>query len=256
MVGFYDQRYKEIDAKKELIKMLRDGGNEVVLLPKVYHGIAKRSTLDKVYAIGRTYFPGPSPDMANSVAMSFVVEKFVYLNFPVIIPGNSIRAGGDAQKFKGQCAQISEVPFLPKYTEENWENFIPKVWASETIMPESACKSLSYMGRYDYVQRYLNKQKLLAFFMVGHYDMKELAIEKSTNRVLFLFYFCKFMFSKLFKAVFSKMLLTIFGITYSGISFSGGLFNPKNYVKIIKNVDNIKDANDYIMKKEKVFNVN
>lgn len=255
MMGFYDKKHKIINPIEELKKSLMNGGNGIALLPKVYHSIAKRSTLDKIYNIGGTYFPGPSPDMANSVAMSFVVEKFVYLNFPVVIPGNSVRAGGDAQKFKNQCAQISEVAFLPLNTEKNWENFIPKVWSSETIMPESACKSLNYMGKRDYIDKYLNREKMLAFFIVGHMDLKKLAIEKSSNKFLLLYYFTMFMTTKVFKAVYNKLLFNLFDITYSGVSYSGSIFNKKNYFKIIKNIESISAANDYILNRESSFKV-
>ena len=253
MMGFYDKKYKKINAIAELKKCLLTGGNEVALLPKVYHGIAKRTTLDKIYTIGQTFFPGPSPDMANSVAMSFVAENFVFLNFPVIIPGNSIRAGGDAQKFKGQCAPISEVAFLPKDTEENWESFIPKVWASETIMPESACKSLKYMGHADFIEKYLNKEQLLAFFIAGHADLKHLATEKSNNRLLMFFYLMIFIFKKIFRAVYSKLTLSLFNVTYSGVCYPAGIFNSRNYFKITKNIQSINEANGYIMKREKIF---
>lgn len=255
MQGFYDKTFKKIDALSELKKSLKTGGNEVALLPKVYHGIAKRSTLDKIYDIGGTYFPGPSPDMANSVAMSFVAENFVYLNFPVIIPGNSIRAGGDAQKFKRQCAQISEVPFLPKDTEKNWENFIPKVWASETIMPESACKSLKYMGKADYIEKYMNVERLLAYFIVGHPDLKHLAFQKSRNKILMSLYFFILMGKKILKAVFNKIIYNLFDVMYSGVSYSGSIFNKRNYFKVIKNIQSIGEANQYIMKKEGIFKV-
>jgi glycosyltransferase involved in cell wall biosynthesis len=255
MMGFYDKKHKKINAIEELKKSLTNGGNGIALLPKVYHSIAKRSTLDKIYDIGETYFPGPSPDMANSVAMSFVVDNFVYLNFPVIIPGNSVRAGGDAQKYKGQCAQISEIVFLPKNTEKNWELFIPKVWSSESIMPESACKSLKYMGKSDYIDKYLNIEKMLAYFIVGHMNLKNLAIEKSSNKFLLFYYFMGFMTSKVLRAVYSKILFNLFEITYSGVSYSGSIFNNKNYFKIIKNIESISEANDYILSSEKDFTI-
>jgi hypothetical protein len=173
----------------------------------------------------------------------------------IIIPGNSNRSGGDAQKFKGQCAPISEVVFLPKDTEKNWEKFIPKVWSSETIMPESACKSLKYMGHADFIEKYLNKERLLAFFIVGHADLKHLAIEKSKNRSLMFYYVIIFMFKKVFRAVYSKLLLSLFNVTYSGVCYPSGIINVKNYFKIIKNIKNISEANDYIMNKEKTFNI-
>jgi len=255
IMGFYDKKHRKINAIEELKKSLLNGGNEIALLPKVYHGIARRATLDKIYALGDTYFPGPSPDMANSVGMSFVVENFVFLNFPVIIPGNAPRVSADALKYQNQSPQISEIPFLPKDTEKNWEPFIPKVWTSETIMPETACKSLKYMGQEEFIKQYLNVERTLAFFISGNMNLRHLAIEKSSNKSLLLWYCIVFMTKKIFRAIYSKMIFYFFGVIYSGVSYSGGIFNKKNYLRIIKNIQNIEEANRYIVMTEKAFTI-
>lgn len=255
MMSIYDKKLKMLDAKAELIKTLRNGGSEVAFLPKVYHNIAARSTLDKVYKIGNTFFPGPSPDMANAVAMSFVVENFAYLNFPVVIPGNSIRTGGDAQKYKGQCAPVSEIAFLPKNTERDWESFIPKVWSSETILPETACKALKYMGEENYIGEYLNKEKLLSYFITGHADLKNIALERTEHKFKVYFLYYIFMFKKIIKAVYNKVFYSLFNVLYQEHGFSGGIFNSRNYFKIHKNLKSINEANDYIMNIEPKFTI-
>jgi glycosyltransferase involved in cell wall biosynthesis len=255
MMGFYDNNYKKIDAVEELKRSLSEGGNGIALLPKVYHSIAKRSTLDKIYDIGETYFPGPSPDMANSVAMSFVVENFVYLNFPVIIPGNALRTSPDAKKYQNQSPLLSEIPFLPKNTEKQWETFIPKVWTSQTIMPESACKSLKYMGKTEYIAKYLNRDKLLAYFIVENLNLRHLAVVKSSKKWLLFYHSAGYMTTKISKAIYNKILFNLFAITYSGVSYSGSIFNKKNYCKIIKNIQSISEANDYILSRESSFKV-
>lgn len=253
MMGFYDKKYKKIDAIAELKKSLRNGGNEIALLPKLYHGIARRSTLDKIYEVGGTFFPGPSPDMANSIAMSFVAENFVCLNFPVIIPGNAVKTSGDSGKYKNQHSKLSEIPFLPEGTEKNWENFIPKVWTSQTIMPESACKAIKYMGREDYIEKYLNVEKMLAYFLIENLNLKKLAINKSSNKVLLVYFSILFFVEKVFRAIYNKIIYNLFSILYSGRSYSGGIFAKNNYFTVKRNIDDIIIANDCMMKIEPIF---
>lgn len=258
MLSFYDKKCKKINPIEQLKKTLRDGGNSrhgITNLPKVYHGIAKRTTLDKIYAIGGTFFPGPSPDMANSVAMSFVTENFVFLNFPIIIPGNSNRTGGDSKKYKGQCAPISEIPFLSANTEKNWESFIPKVWSSETIMPESACKSLQYMGREEYIKKYFNKEKMLAHFIIGHFDLKKIAYEKSSNKIVLNIYLFYYFLNKISQAIYSKTIYSLFSVLYSGNSNGRGFLNMNNYFKVTRNLQSINEANRYILEKEPTFEI-
>lgn len=253
MMSFYDKKYKKIDALAELKKCLRTGGSKIKLLPKVYHGIAKRTTLDKIYKIGDTFFPGPSPDIANGVALCFLAENFVFLNFPVVIPGNSNRTGGDVQKHKGLHAKISEIPFLPLHTDKNWEKFIPKIWSCETIMPETACKSLQYMGKEEYINKYLNKERMLADFIIGHLPLRKIALSKSSNKLL-LFYYIILLFSKkLIHALLNKVLFSMLSIFYRDSYFSGGYFNKKNYSKVFKNILSIEDANSVLLEKESEF---
>jgi glycosyltransferase involved in cell wall biosynthesis len=252
-LAFYNKRFKRLNPHNELIKTLKNGGNVVNMLPKVYHGISSRATLDKVYSIGGTFFPGSSPDMANAVAMSFVTNNFVYLDFPVIIPGNSQRSGGDARKHNNGFAEISSVPFLPENTEKNWENFIPKIWCAETIMPETACKALKYMGKANFIEENLNIEKMLAFSIVQNSRIFSLAIGKSNNKFLLIYYLFYLFSVKILKGLFNKAIYNIFSIVYFIPTYSGGIFNYKNYLIVIKKINSIKEANDYILKTEPIF---
>lgn len=250
MLGIYNKSKTKINPVAELHKSLKSGGGSVYNLPKVYHGIAKRSTMDKIYKIGGTYFPGASPDISNAVAMCFVTDNFMYWDFPIIIPGNSIRTGGDAQKYKGQCAPVSEIAFLPKDTEKKWESFIPKVWSAETIMPESLCKSLRYMGKEDFI-KHLDKEMMLAHFVVGHPELKNLANAKTQNKIKLNYYIGSLLFSKYLIGAYNKILNRIFSVIYYKGSHTGGFFNKRNYYRINRGLHSIHDANDFIMNTEK-----
>jgi len=253
MTSIYDKNSYEIDPIPLLIKMLKSGGSKFRYLPKLYHGIAKRSTLDKIYKIGNTYFPGASPDVANAVALSFVAEKFIFLNFPVIIPGNGNRTGGDVQKHKGLCARISDIPFLPKHTEEHWERFIPKLWSCETIIPESACKALIYMGKKDYIEKFLNKERMVADFVLGHFNERDAIISLPINKIRVYIIFVIIFFMKMLRATYNKVLITIFSISYLDGFFKFGVFNKRNYVRIYHNINDINEANVFLKKMEPEF---
>ena len=81
--------YKFIDSKYALSRTLAIGGTRIDFLPSLYHGIVSKAVLEKVYAQAKSYFPGPSPDMASAVAISLIVDRFVHLNVPVVISGKS-----------------------------------------------------------------------------------------------------------------------------------------------------------------------
>lgn len=253
MTSFYDRKSYEINPSTQLIKMLKTGGSKFRYLPKLYHGIAKRSTLDKIYEIGNTYFPGASPDVANAVALSFVTNKFVFLNFPVIIPGNGNRTGGDVQKHKGLCARISDIPFLPKNTEENWEKFIPKLWSCETIIPESACKALTYMGRNDYIDKHLNKELMVADFVLGHFNERASIKKLPLNKLLIYLLVIKLLTTKILRAVYAKFSMKFFSISYLDGFFKYWIFNKKNYIQINRNLKTINEANAFLIQKEPNF---
>ena len=114
-----------------------------------------RNVLDKVYEVTGTYFPGPSPDMANSVALAQFVKKHVYCDLPVISSGTSPKstAGlGAKHKHKGN---LKEIDFLPSDIEDRWEENVPMVWTGPTIYAQSALEALRKLNKSEYIVDYL-----------------------------------------------------------------------------------------------------
>ena len=96
---------------------------------------------------------------------------------------------------------------------------------------------------------------MLAHFIIAHKELKHLAIEKSSNKLVMTFYLILFNLRRVIIAVYNKIIFNLFGITYSGVSYSGGIFNVKNYFMVIKNIQDINEANEFIMNREKTFNI-
>jgi len=235
--------YFEItDAQIELKKVMENGCVNMGKLPSVYQGIVKRTVLEKIYSIGNTYHPGPSPDMACAVALSFFVEKYVRLDFPIIITGASVHHGGGIDKLKNRIANIEDVPFLPQNAKEKWEKNIPSVWTSATVWPESAIKSLRYLNKDELIKK-INFEYMLAKFLVFHFEIKEKAIKLSSNKMKLYFYVLKILFSRYFHA----------GIRILSRKLNLRLLDSK---KMILNLNTIEDANDYLCTQYPNFKIN
>ena len=77
--------YREIDCKKKVKNIMKNGIQSKKDLPGVYHGLVKRAILDKIFEKTGTFFPGPSPDMANAFALSMFVHRHVMIKIHFII---------------------------------------------------------------------------------------------------------------------------------------------------------------------------
>lgn len=142
----------QISPLKELKASLREGATSMFKMPKLYHSIISRKSLDKVSAKCGTFFPGPSPDMANAVALSLVVDKYVYCDKPYIIAGASYVSGAGAGARKEHVGNIEEMKHLPKDTAAKWHDKIPRFWSGPTIWGESALRALEEIGELDYLK--------------------------------------------------------------------------------------------------------
>ncbi len=167
----YTKKYQEINLKKELAKVLSKGANMLGKLPCVYHGIVRRAILDKVYTITGTFYPGPSPDMGNAIALSLVSSKHMYYNYPVTIAGKGGRSAAGMGAKHQHVGEISKISFLPNGTSENWESNNPKVWTGETIYAESAIKALRNMKREDLISQF-NYNALYGNFIAFHFSSR------------------------------------------------------------------------------------
>jgi glycosyltransferase involved in cell wall biosynthesis len=229
---------KEIDSIRSLQKLAKHGFTHIYSIPKVYQGIVKRICLDKIYNIGGTFSPGPSPDMATAVALSFVVKKFVAINIPVIIIGQSQTVGGGERKLKGGVKNIDEVPFLPKNANMDWNSRIPRVWCSQTVWPESAIKAMQYMNKESEIKT--NYEFILAKFIDAHNSKKKMAIQLSENKKLLFFHLLIFKAENVYMAIRWRIKYLIPGKKQNG--------SRKN---IISGINNIKEASNILMNEYK-----
>lgn len=171
-------KYKRtrINVKKELENVLNLGGVKILNLPRIYHGIIRRDILEKIYIETNSYFPGPSPDMANAIAICQYIDTYEIIDVPLIISGHSLLSTG-GQGAQGQhYGEISKIRHLPKDTAANWNEDVPFYWSGSTIYAESVIQALKRTNRIDLIKKF-NFEYLIANCFVFDTNFKD-RIEK------------------------------------------------------------------------------
>lgn len=193
----FSMTYRIIDNKEMIAKSLKTGIDTLKYLPKVYNGIAKRETLNRIYDKCGTFFPGPSPDMANAIALALEEDFYAYVDAPLIIGGHSCHLGGDAGRYKKGYGPLEEQPFIDKKYVDNWSKEIPKIWCANTVWPESAITALKAYKADNYLKE-IDFMEIHKKFIVENPTISSMAYELSSNptrlkrKVFFYSYVRKF----------------------------------------------------------------
>lgn len=176
----FSMTYRIVNAKDCLRRLLTTGIDTLSYMPKTYNGITKRSSLDKIYDKCGTFYPGPSPDMANAVSLALEDDYYAEVDAPIIIGGHSGHLGGNASRYKHQCGPLEEQPFIAKEYIDNWNPKIPKVWSPTTIWPASAITALQAYGATEYLD-IVDYEIILRKFIVANPDKTDMAYAISSD---------------------------------------------------------------------------
>lgn len=143
------------NSKLILREEIKNGLQSLFDFPRVYHAIITRNVLDKLMDKTGTFFPGPSPDMANAAPCCFFAKKQIKIQIPLMISGYSLASGGGLGRQRKHTGSLKGKDWLPKDVEEKWDQKIPLLWLQCTIWPASAVEALRRVGE-DSVLKNLN----------------------------------------------------------------------------------------------------
>jgi glycosyltransferase involved in cell wall biosynthesis len=179
----FNYSIKKINTKGALDFTLNKGGTSMKMLPCLYHGIVKRELLDAIFDKCDTYFPGPSPDMANAIALTKFIDEYTYVNFPVVISGKSAKSTGGQGVLHKHISRIEDVIHLPKDTVKYWSKEIPKYWTGPTIWAESVLKAMEHC-EIDYSKNKFNYAYLNATLYVFNYENRKFIFNDFKHSIL------------------------------------------------------------------------
>jgi glycosyltransferase involved in cell wall biosynthesis len=157
------ETYLDIDALKR--KFINTGGVEIGDMPRVYHGVATKDSLNKIYKITGSYCPGPSPDIANAISLLYTVNSFLYVDIPLVVSGQCVKSAGGKGSQGEHYGEIESVRQLPINQSSKWFEHIPFYWSGKTIYAQSSIEALTSLDL-RHVADKLNREYLLASCLV------------------------------------------------------------------------------------------
>lgn len=166
--------YVNID---ESLKMLMKNGATNYTefkFPKLYHGLIKRSFFEEVKAKTGKYINGLSPDIYSSISLACTLDKLIYIDYPITIPGVCAESGSikEGQK-KENSKKLEDAPHLKNREDYIWSKEVPRVYCVQTIWADSCIAALKDMGRIDYL-KYFDKYMLYANMIDADKSLKEI----------------------------------------------------------------------------------
>lgn len=208
-----------VDTKRELERVLSQGCVSLYDLPRLYHGIVRRSVLDALRLKSGRVIHGASPDMACAIALALSLSKHLKIDFPLTIFGASKGSGGGLTAEKRHFGVLEEQSFLPKSTINGWSEALPRVWSEGTIYPQTAYEvfnSLNYSAEINYSAFYASIIINEAFLMKITAPILFKYLKNRPLKIIsFAANFSKKLIGKL-KRIFNKF---IFGMPYDLIVF-------------------------------------
>lgn len=130
--------FRIVDSSSSLKHVLEKGACSYYNLPRLYHGIVSKSTLNDLRVKFGDFVIGSSPDMSLAMCLSFVLGSYYYLDFPVSFFGASQNSGGGWTVSGSHHGPLDKKPHLPKDIIKRWHPNLPRYW-SETLIYAQTC---------------------------------------------------------------------------------------------------------------------
>lgn len=167
-------------------------------LPKIYHGIVKRSVMEKIKSKAGDYFFGVSPDISGAIGVALMTNSFSLLDYPLTIAGGAGNSNSGRSAMNAHRGKLEDDPHIKPYKNLMWPELIPKFFSVETVWGQAAYETLSK----------LDSEKLKLFNFIHLYSVciinhptyyKEIFnalnycknnSEKSTRKIFYQFFLC------------------------------------------------------------------
>jgi hypothetical protein len=157
-----------LDSRSSLIVALENATQGTDGLPKIYHGLVRRTVLEKIRQISGAYFHGSSPDVSGAIALALCSKNFLIVDYPLTIPGASggSNTGRSAMNtHKGQLGQESQTR---AFQSGGWSFGVPRFFSVETVWAHAALETIRRIEPQQVCS--FNFPRLIAICQVLHAD--------------------------------------------------------------------------------------
>lgn len=152
-LGPFSGKVHPLDVELELKKCLAMGGMlGFTRLAGVYRGIVRRSCLEEVRRKIGTYFPGPSPDLACTIALTSVLKNAVQVDYPLFVPGTSGASSHAIGRADSAELRIENKPQFERRFLECWSPLVPKLHVAASVWAETAVQALTAIRQEDLIR--------------------------------------------------------------------------------------------------------
>ena len=241
----FDLELRKVNPEKELMKNTQIGSIFITTLPRLYHGIIHYSVVYKIKEKYGKFVPGPCPDMTLSAALSFVLDCYYHINYPVSISGASPNSEGGKGPSNAHVVKISDKAWLNQEDVLDWDNNIPFIFSRETIWAQCMSHVLRISDsnlKINYIRIYISM--LLNCPRVTFSYINPLFYRVIRKRKLYVFIYLFTYFKRFFK----KILFLMPSIFLNVIVYLRGDFKRN---RCIHNLENIDECMQFIKKEYK-----
>jgi glycosyltransferase involved in cell wall biosynthesis len=143
-IPWFSKKVWKKDPKESLQPLLEDGIIDYMRfnLPKLYHGLVRRSCFEEIKNINGYYIGGLSPDIYAAVSLSNIVQNHIVIDFPLTISGACKVSTTVAGFTGGHSGKLEDAPHLRDRGNYQWDPLIPRYYSVSTIWSESALKAI------------------------------------------------------------------------------------------------------------------
>lgn len=139
-------------------------------LPKIYHGIVRRTLLERIRTISGNYFHGSSPDVSGAIGLALVSTNFLIVDYPLTIPGASGGSNTGRSALNLHKGKLSDESQTSAFEKLGWSPGVPKFFSVETVWAHAALESIGKL-RKEKSQEY-NFAKLIGICLLLHKEYK------------------------------------------------------------------------------------
>lgn len=182
----FNGKAKRVNIEESLIKLMKNGCTNYLDydFPKLYHGIVRKTALQKLKQQTGSYLKGLSPDIYASIALACTIDELIVIDYPLTIPGVCNESGSIQEgQLKKHSKELANAPhFRGRTTEYEWDEMVPKLYCVQTIWADSAFAALKEFDRKDDLLKYFDEYMLYANILEADNTLLSMVLEHLKNK--------------------------------------------------------------------------